>query len=796
MNKRNSQRVLFLCLITFMMITISSMNLKFGSQNILEDNVNNAMNIKSSNGYNYTGNYEGGICTMGIKLEEYSTIWNNQNSSSVLISHNNTYSSDNNDLFNYNLSRIDIRAFNLYDGSGNFSIASNSSDPKSIDHGYMMVQEFMAPDTSDLLAIDTLNLYISHNIPGILIGVYIYIVYVLDESFTSVLGAAIKPINGKFVDDWITFNMTSNILEANTKYNILYLIGKRGLADEDWIPYEDNSWKAQNKTIPPEENMGLTRIYDGINLIPIIDDYRMDMLCNFTYRKIINPERVNLSCRINNEYYKPTYQKSLSTGELGYEALLIHNFQNSPTEDVNISIFTNKTINYLQIEIKCYYVHEIKAFGTFNASNGIIEWNIAYQNYDIGSYGPELWFLYESDWELQGFYNTIGTEIEVFFGPYTLYNESYYGLFDLWQTPLGIGTCIGKYQSPNYCNNINSKIKIGEEFQDKGYLQLGETVRFEAEIRNSFNEPISGGNGSILFVNPYGQVVYNASNLISYNGILNSSEIELSTNLGVGIYRVDISWTNGKALAFYSIFIEVKHPEGYISPEMITLIIALMSLIGASIPSTYIAHKYLKQRHWEKTLRHLFVLSKSGTSMYDYSFGIEAKNPELISGMISALTSFIKEATGSKKSLRTIDQQDKKLILNHGKYITVALLCDKDLPIIHKRISGFTESFENNYGKYLLNWNGEQSIFKGTEALITKYFPVSMEDQVIRGVRQKLMEFRERLLFIENPRDIIPMMREITEFTSHYQEIVNKFAYKDFNELIKISEEKIRSGNQ
>ena len=159
--------------------------------------------------------------------------------------------------------------------------------------------------------------------------------------------------------------------------------------------------------------------------------------------------------------------------------------------------------------------------------------------------------------------------------------------------------------------------------------------------------------------------------------------------------------------------------------------------------------------------------------------------------MISALTTFMKEATGSKEALRIIDQQDKKIILNHGKYVIVALVCTKDLPIIHKRVKKFTEAFESRYGKQLLKWNGELTMFKDAESIIKNYFPVSIEEQQIRGVKQKLLEFRERLLSVDEKAEIISILREITEFSSRYQQIINNYSFKDFNELIQIAEYKI-----
>ena len=101
--------------------------------------------------------------------------------------------------------------------------------------------------------------------------------------------------------------------------------------------------------------------------------------------------------------------------------------------------------------------------------------------------------------------------------------------------------------------------------------------------------------------------------------------------------------------------------------------------------------------------------------------------------MISALTSFMKEATGSQQDLRIIDQEDKKVILYTGIYTRAALVCDKDLPIIHKRVKKFSEEFERKYGKRLLNWSGEITMFKDAEPLVMKYFPVSMEQKIIHG---------------------------------------------------------------
>ena len=135
----------------------------------------------------------------------------------------------------------------------------------------------------------------------------------------------------------------------------------------------------------------------------------------------------------------------------------------------------------------------------------------------------------------------------------------------------------------------------------------------------------------------------------------------------------------------------------------------------------------LAERNWVKSLQHLLVLSaKDGRPMYNYSFGSAIKDTALMSGMISAMTEFVRETMGSKKQLRVIDQEDKKIILSHGQLATVTIMANKDLPIIHKNAKEFIRSFELQYGPKIQKWSGNIDIFKGASRIVEDYFPVSM----------------------------------------------------------------------
>ena len=190
-------------------------------------------------------------------------------------------------------------------------------------------------------------------------------------------------------------------------------------------------------------------------------------------------------------------------------------------------------------------------------------------------------------------------------------------------------------------------------------------------------------------------------------------------------------------------------------------------------------------------MRNLFIFTKDGLSLYEYSLGIEIQDPTLISAMISALTNFVREATGSKEALRTIDQEDKKMILYHGNHTTITMMSDKDLPIIHKRVKKFSEIFEGEFDSTLKHWDGETTAFKSAEVMVNKCFPIDVERQIIHGVRGKLIEFRNILETMSESREIISLIREITDFISRYRAIVNKYYIDYYFEIIKIAEEKI-----
>ncbi len=761
---KNSKVLVISCLVIFSIIYLG--------YNTTNEQLKTSNGLHLANGDTFTGDYDGDISILYYERNSSFSFWSDQKSSTNIVRHNASFNG-----VEYKINNLEIWTDNLINESylGEFIIADNISNQISLAPAIAYTQEFTV---DDLIAIDEISIYLNYSLIVEPFDWYYMLLQIFNEDFTEEIDWMYQEDHKWDRQEWVSFDPHPNIFEPGKKYNFLFII----ISGEASIPFPNDFWKAEqykNSTF----NKGITRSFDGVNLLPIPNDDTVDMLCKFTYSTLVNPADIGLKYIINDEIIDPIYQPS-SWGFMGYEAYYSIALDAPVTTDFNITVVTNQTIESCQVYIEAFYIHLINATGTYYVDENKIEWTIEYP-YEILTFG--YFFLFERDWDFMGFYNPYGYEVEqIFFGPINLYNHSYYGITTLFGPPLERGTYTGIFHSPNYCHTISTKLKKGGDFIDKITFETGQTIRLDAEIFNSLNEPMTGGTGQIIIRSSSGQILHNETGLTAINGTMSSSEIKLGSGFKKGSYEVTIFWTNGEEIAYFSTTFVIEEPV-----DILFYVALITGIALAAIPVAFVSRRYIMQRNWQKSLRNLFILTKDGLSLYEYSFGIEIQDPALISGMIAALTNFVREATGSKKALRTVDQEDKKVLLFHGNYTTTALLGEKDLPIIHKRIRKFSEAFEDRFGTHLKSWKGETTLFKEAEIIVTKYFPIDVEEQVIRGVRAKLTEFRERLETLIEPNKIISLMREITDFLSRYRTIVNKYYTDYYLEIIRAAEDKI-----
>lgn len=120
----------------------------------------------------------------------------------------------------------------------------------------------------------------------------------------------------------------------------------------------------------------------------------------------------------------------------------------------------------------------------------------------------------------------------------------------------------------------------------------------------------------------------------------------------------------------------------------------------------------------------LYIIYDDGRGIFDYNFSEEySHDPGIVSGMFSAITSFIKETTKSQELLKTIDHGDITILIEYGKRIFGALFIKgKQTTEVRSSLKELVTTFEAKYADVLSDWSGALIYFKEDNKLVESIF--------------------------------------------------------------------------
>ena len=120
----------------------------------------------------------------------------------------------------------------------------------------------------------------------------------------------------------------------------------------------------------------------------------------------------------------------------------------------------------------------------------------------------------------------------------------------------------------------------------------------------------------------------------------------------------------------------------------------------------------------------LYIIYDDGRGIFDYNFSKEYDHdPGIVSGMFSAITSFIKETTKSQELLKTIDHGDITILIEYGKHIFGALFIKgKQTTEVRSSLKELVTTFEAKYADVLTDWSGALIYFKEDNKLVESIF--------------------------------------------------------------------------
>ncbi len=120
----------------------------------------------------------------------------------------------------------------------------------------------------------------------------------------------------------------------------------------------------------------------------------------------------------------------------------------------------------------------------------------------------------------------------------------------------------------------------------------------------------------------------------------------------------------------------------------------------------------------------LYIIYDDGRGIFDYNFSTDYNHdPGIVSGMFSAITSFIKETTKSQELLKTIDHGDITILIEYGKRIFGALFIKgKQTTEVRSHLRELVNKFETKYADALADWSGALIYFKDDHKLVEDIF--------------------------------------------------------------------------
>lgn len=123
-------------------------------------------------------------------------------------------------------------------------------------------------------------------------------------------------------------------------------------------------------------------------------------------------------------------------------------------------------------------------------------------------------------------------------------------------------------------------------------------------------------------------------------------------------------------------------------------------------------------------MHHLYLFKiKSGIMIHEYPFKITSKiEPQLVSSSLQGLGSLIREITKTETKMKIIEQEGMTILLEHGNYITGALLSEKNLLSLRKKLKQLISEVEHFYEEQLQRFSGEISKFDKVRELTERIF--------------------------------------------------------------------------
>ncbi|MHA1379430.1 MAG: tetratricopeptide repeat protein [Candidatus Helarchaeota archaeon] len=130
--------------------------------------------------------------------------------------------------------------------------------------------------------------------------------------------------------------------------------------------------------------------------------------------------------------------------------------------------------------------------------------------------------------------------------------------------------------------------------------------------------------------------------------------------------------------------------------------------------------------NWFQRIHHIYFYLPDGGCIFNRSFHEGKKvSPILVAGGLTGLEALIQEMTQTQTQIKVIEQENMSILLEHGKYVSVALISEENLLTLRKKLISTVRDVEKMYGEELASYKGKISGFSKIDDIVKENFELT-----------------------------------------------------------------------
>ncbi|MFX1450932.1 MAG: tetratricopeptide repeat protein [Promethearchaeota archaeon] len=127
--------------------------------------------------------------------------------------------------------------------------------------------------------------------------------------------------------------------------------------------------------------------------------------------------------------------------------------------------------------------------------------------------------------------------------------------------------------------------------------------------------------------------------------------------------------------------------------------------------------------NWFDRIHHIYFFVPGGICIYDHSFTTGRNvDSQLVSGSLTGISMLIQELTLNRTKVKIVEQEEMTILLEHGEYMSVALITEEKLITLQNKLKQLVEEVEDFFQEELESFSGNLNVFSKIGKFINKIF--------------------------------------------------------------------------